>query len=214
MNGGSRTDDNATSKGENCVIRGCVCILILLVFVPSVLAQDKHPSAEIFGGYSYLNFQVKLGFDPTPVDRQSAHGVGINAAVNLSNHLGIVGDFSYNAKGVRVPSIFGSNTGNVQHTYFLFGPRFSVRRDRATGFLQTLVGGAHIRSEFGGIHRTTDLALAIGGGLDVNISKRVAVRAFQFDYLPSRRRLASSDEKDWLQNFRAQFGIVFKFGGD
>lgn len=194
--------------------RLCNCVLAFFALVSSVSAQDKHPSAEIFGGYSYLNFQVKLGFDPTPVDRQSAHGVGINAAVNLSNHLGIVGDFSYNAKGVRVPSIFGPNTGNVQHTYFLFGPRFSVRRDRATGFLQTLVGGAHIRSEFGGIHRTTDLALAIGGGVDLKISKRLAIRALQVDYLPSRRRLAFSNEKDWLQNLRAQFGIVFRFGGD
>lgn len=194
--------------------RLCVRLLTLFILVSSVSAQDKHPAAEIFGGYSYLNFQVKLGFDPTPVDRQSAHGVGINAAVNLSNHLGIVGDFSYNSKGVSVPSVFGSNKINVQHTYFLFGPRLSFRGERATGFLQTLVGGAHIRDEFGSIHRTTDLALAIGGGVDLKISKRLAIRALQLDYLPSRRRLPFTNEKDWLQNLRAQFGIVFRFGGD
>jgi opacity protein-like surface antigen len=198
----------------NCISRLCKCMLAFFVLVSSVSAQDKHPSAEIFGGYSYLNFQVKLGFDPTPVDRQSAQGVGINAAINLSNRLGIIGDGSYNAKGVSVPSIFGSNKINVQHTYFLFGPRLSFRGGRATGFLQTLVGGAHIRDEFGSPHKTTDLALAIGGGVDLKISKRLALRALQVDYLPSRRRLASSSEKDWLQNLRAQVGIVFRFGGD
>lgn len=194
--------------------RLCNCMLFCFVLVSSVSAQDKHPSAEIFGGYSYLNFQVKLGFDPTPVDRQRAHGVGINAAINFSDRLGIVGDGSYNAKGVSVPSLFGSNKINVQHIYFLFGPRLSFRGDRATGFLQTLVGGAHITDEFGSQHRTTDLALAIGGGVDLKISKRLAIRALQVDYLPSRRRLASTNEKDWLQNLRAQFGIVFRFGGD
>jgi opacity protein-like surface antigen len=189
-------------------------VLVLLAFSISVSAQDKTPTVDVFGGYSYLNFKVKLGFDPTfDVDRQSASGLGINVAVNLTKGLGIVGDGSYNTKGVRIPAIFGPNTINVRHTYFLFGPRLSFRRDKATAFVEGLAGGAHIRDEFGHIHSTTDLAFAIGGGLDLNVSKRLAVRAVQLDYLPSRRRLSSNTDKEWLQNFRVQFGVVFKFGG-
>src|SRR4030095_9897722 len=125
-------------------------VLCLLLLATSISAQEKPPSAEIFGGYSYLNFEVP---PPESIDRQHAHGVGVDVAVDLSKWLGIAGDFSYNAKRVRIPLDFtdADVRANVQHAYFLFGPRFSTRGERATGFFHTLVGGAHIRDEFGTI---------------------------------------------------------------
>jgi opacity protein-like surface antigen len=191
----------------------CISILAFLITSATASAQDNHPSAEVFGGYSYLRFEVA---PDARIDRQGGHGVGINAALNLSKWLGIAGDFSYNAKRVRIPLEFtdADVRANVQHTYFLFGPRFSIRGDSATGFFQALVGGAHIRDEFGTVQSTTDVALAIGGGVDVGIRRNVAIRAFQLDYLPSRRKIAFTDDRQWLQNVRAQVGVVIRFGGD
>ena len=54
----------------------------------------------------------------------------------------------------------------------------------------------------------TGFAMAFGGGLDVNAGKRVAIRIFQLDYLPSR--LAGVWSK---KDFRASAGVVFKWGG-
>jgi len=59
---------------------------------------------------------------------------------------------------------------------------------------------------------STDFALALGGGVDVRVSERVALRVFQFDYNPIF--LSSNNELGFgntrADNVRFSFGVVFK----
>lgn len=186
-------------------------MLAALLFVGAVSAnaQDSYPTAEIFGGYSYLNIE---GEDLLGVDRQGLHGLGFSFAGNLSKKIGIVGDFSYNRKNnIEV----GPFDVDVNAFYFLVGPRFSWRSDQVTAFGHALAGGVRAKTEAAGFgdESQSDFALGFGGGLDVNVSKSIAIRVFQADYLPTRVDDFGGDKK-WAHHFRAQAGIVIRLGGD
>ena len=56
------------------------------------------------------------------------------------------------------------------------------------------------------------MALAIGGGLDVKVSRTISIRVLQLDYLPSRAEFSAAGVKDWTHNFKAETGIVFTLG--
>ena len=57
----------------------------LLVASTAAKAQTTTPKIEVFGGYSYLNFDLAL--DPVAhPGRQSANGGGVNIAGNLNKY--------------------------------------------------------------------------------------------------------------------------------
>jgi len=47
--------------------------------------------------------------------------------------------------------------------------------------------------------------IGFGGGLDVNLNPRVAVRILQADYVPTR------SAGKWQNDFRVSIGVVFRF---
>ena len=155
--------------------------VVLLVCGISANAQSSYPKAEIFGGYSYLNADSE---DTIGVDRQSLHGVGFNLAVNLSKKIGITGDFSYNWRNNIERDPFGVD---LNAFYFLFGPRFSWRFEKATVFGHGLAGGVRSKTHVKGVgaDRETDFAMGFGGGVDIRVNKLIAIRAVQADYLPT-----------------------------
>lgn len=160
-------------------------------------AQTNSPNIEVFGGYAYLNARF--------IDRDNLNGFGASFAGNFGDKWGFVGEVSGHYGSARIlPSIFFPE-GKIDFTkyYYLFGPRFSKRTDRATVFGHVLLGGAHERVE--GTDAGSGFALAVGGGLDINAGKSWAVRVFQLDYIPDHAHGV------WEHNFRAQVGIVFKF---
>ena len=166
-------------------------VLSLLVFAgmlsPTLKAQD-FPKAEVFGGFSYLNAEA--------IGRESFFGWQAAVGGNFRRNLGFVADFSGQYK-----SFFGVN---VQVYELLIGPRYTKRGENITGFAHTLFGVLHATA--GGFSGTA-FAMGFGGGVDVNVSKRIAFRAFQIDYIPNR------SSGVWSHEGRAGVGIVFKFGG-
>ena len=171
-------------------------------------AQGNYPIAEIFGGYSYLSFDTGAGFDDDIDDffdnREGFHGIGFNAAFNLSKHFGIVGDISYHRKTEDI----GIADLKTNKYYFLFGPRVYARGDNVTGFAHALVGGARttLTSDAfqGNLDSRTDFALGFGGGVDVKLTDGIALRVFQVDYIPVRT------DGEWFHDLRAQVGITFR----
>jgi hypothetical protein len=156
-------------------------------------AQDDYPTNEIFGGYSFLSSEIGS-------DRDSLHGWGVSFSFNPSSRWGLVTDFSGHYGTTRV-----LNTEfDLSTTTFLFGPRASARGKSATAFGHVLLGGAVSKIE--GSSLGTKFATAIGGGVDINLSRRFAFRPLQADYLPVRAN------GEWLHNVRLQTGIVIKFG--
>ncbi|MBI4480454.1 MAG: outer membrane beta-barrel protein [Acidobacteria bacterium] len=179
-----------------------VAMLVMMSWLP-LQAQDA-PKAEVFGGFSILSIGAPEGFDG---GRENARGWQSSAAVNFNRNVGLVADFGGQYKTL---SEDGSDVSDVslRGHEFLFGPRFSARAERATPFVHVLFGGANGRASAGSEHLSkTVFAMAIGGGLDVNLSDHVALRVVQFDWVPIR------PEGQWFRNVsRVGFGIVFKSG--
>ncbi|MBC7931257.1 MAG: porin family protein [Rubrivivax sp.] len=166
---------------------------VILLLTVSASAQEETPKVEVFGGYSYGG--------------SNAHGWNGSVAGNVNRWLGVVADFGGQYTRIESPA----SSERIKTHSLLFGPRLSARTKHVTPFAHVLVGAAHndarAREEGFDFHFTdTSFAVAVGGGLDVRVSERVAVRAFQLDYL--RTNFFGGTQN----NGRISAGIVFRFG--
>ena len=163
---------------------------LLLISIPG-WAQESYPKAEVFGGFSISS--IAAG---SPSTRTSFYGWQASVNGNLHRRLGIVGDF-----GGQYKSIAGIGISNYQ---FMFGPQLSARQEKVTPFVHALFGAS--RTSALGLS-STNLGLGIGGGLDLNVSDRLAIRVPQFDWTPVRAGGV------WNSNIiRIGIGLVFKAG--
>ncbi len=120
--------------------------------------------------------------------------------------------------------------GKERSTTFqlLFGPEFTKRFKRTTLFGHALVGfGGTQRSSIVNEHGVSEndfgVLPALGGGVDVNITRRYAVRVLQLDYLPGRMTrnqfgmdpngsIIDRDVTSTRHNWRVTMGIVIHAG--
>ena len=156
--------------------------------------QEATPRAEVFGGYSYGG--------------SGSHGWDGSVAFNANRWLGLVADFGGQYTSLDTPD----SSERIRTHTFLFGPRLSARRSKhVTPFAHALFGAAHndSRAREAGLDlhfKDNSFALALGGGLDVKLSRRVAVRAFQLDYLRTGF-FGGTQHKG-----RIAFGLVLRLG--
>ena len=225
-----------------------LALILGCMFVAGVLAvaQDA-PKAEVFLGYSYL--RTGTGGQVNAFNNNGGLG---SLQYNFNNNIGIVGELGgFHAGNV---SIGGPDLSSLDQTFFSyqFGPRFSLNKTgRITPFAHYLVGGVHqsrsfsiptaliplgfnppsgVTVEEGATNtriRSTQNAfgMTIGGGMDVNLSDRIAVRPFQLDYLGTHfsplnvagaGTIAGIDFNNntrWQNSLRYSAGIGFRFGG-
>ncbi len=193
------------------LLAGSLCLLA----VPA-LAQDDYPRVEIFGGYSYLR---------TDKIFETSIPKGWNASIagNFHRNIGLEADFSGH---------YGNELGfNHSNHLFLFGPKVAVRRDKFTPWAHALFGASRIRASgltssplfppFELRASDTAFAWAVGGGLDADVHKNVAVRVVQADYIRINTSASFGVSgtlgnlifiiRDSSNNFRLSFGVVFKF---
>jgi opacity protein-like surface antigen len=182
--------------------------VLALTTVPAA-AQD-YPRAEFFGGYSHFSADININnpFDldgnPFIQQREGLHGFAVSGAANFSKNFGFVADFSYHKKEFEVigPDIDFSTFN------FLFGPRFTARGDRVEGFAHAMIGG--VRRKLEDFDSDTDLALGLGGGVDIKVSRNFGVRLVQLDYVPFRDRNLITLDKEWRHNLRVGVGVTFR----
>jgi len=187
---------------------------MLLAVVPAA-AQSSAPTnvtpqVEVALGYTYVRARSVVPGGCC----FNMNGGSASVAVGINRWLSLAGEFG------------GYYTGNVQGTGnslsvfpFIFGPRFSYRRnDRVTPFAQGLFGGGHaggtlytqaFQSGAAPPSARTAFAMAVGGGLDVNVTQRWAIRAFQADWFFTEFPNGASDHE---HNFRLTTGVVMRFG--
>jgi len=170
------------------------------------------PEFEIAGLVSYINFM------PGAENNFNNYGATGSFAYNANKWLGLVAEFGgyrfsrdiYVLPPGATQQVLASIKGN-QQTY-LFGPRLNWRRfDYFVPFAEVLFGGGHGSSEITGDTSQSAFALAAGGGVDVIITKNVAWRFIQADYLMtnySGSELAASARQN---NFRIGSGIVLRW---
>ncbi len=188
-------------------------------------SEDYYPKVEWFLGYSFWR--------ALPTSRSNRmgylHGGSTSIAYNLNRYVGLVADFGgYDDSRVTLfpPTTKETfDSGGSAYTY-LFGPRFSYRHGRVTPFAQALFGVTHASSvKISGCTGTpactplgseNAFATAIGAGFDIRITRHVALRLIQGDFLLTRFRnplSAGGTDRGWQKNVRLSTGVVFRFGG-
>ncbi|MBZ5720994.1 MAG: porin family protein [Acidobacteriia bacterium] len=176
----------------------CLITLVLLVCSCIAFSQDA-PRAEVFGGYQYLRASTGV----SGVDSLNLNGWNASFSGYFNHYLGVTGDFS-GAYGT--PTILGVGLKTTVYTY-MFGPVVRLTNNsKFTPFAHALFGGGHFKGEVLGVSATdSGFTWAAGGGLDVNLNSKVAVRVAQADFVQTK---FFSDSQN---NFRYSAGIVFKF---
>jgi hypothetical protein len=171
-------------------------IMLGLLFGVSVSVWGQEvPKAELFGGYSYAGGNF--------------HGWDTSLTGNLNKWFGVTANFSGHYGQEQNP-IFLEHQRALM---YLGGPRFTLRRGRRLSpFAYALFGVINYRVKATAGGRTlgsasdTGFNMALGGGLDVTVNDRFAIRAFQLDYL----RPTFFGETH--NRGRLAFGVVFKVG--
>jgi outer membrane immunogenic protein len=138
------------------------------------------------------------------------NGAGLSGSFSVHGPWSVVADVSSEFTGNA------SSTGNsLTLTSFMGGARFQlpqpwlrrIRRHKPQPFAQVLVGVAHAGGLEAGLgDGTNKFAARIGGGIDVPIGSRFAVRAIQIDYFPTTFANATNDHQN---NLMISAGIVF-----
>lgn len=181
---------------------------LLLVLALSSLAQDR-PRVEIFGGLSYTDIRASE-------DRIKAKGWHAMITVNTrQSWLEFVGDFSGH---------YGSLGGASTSTHVaMAGMRFSFQRGRLMGFTHSMYGISFGRPPLIQLEgastkqRVWFTFVPGGGGMDIVLHRRAALRLFQFDlivhsqtpvYLQS---YPQTDQSSTIQ-LRLSAGFVLRIG--
>ncbi len=178
-----------------------VCFFWMLLIPLPAMAQQEFPRAEVFGGYTYLRANPE-GFN--------LHGWNVSVTGNLTHWFGVEADFSGHYG--RPVDQFGPIPGiDINQHSFMGGPKLSMRGGPVTSFAHFLIGGARAGTiDFGESFYTNALATVIGGGVDINLTRTIAVRAAQVDYLMTR--FSACDCGEHQNNFRFSAGLVIKLG--
>ena len=191
-------------------------LLILLIVSTAQIASaqsntGEHPKVEFFAGYSQNRIKVQTVDENNLPTIERVRFDGFNAQVTgMFNKLfGITGDISGHYRSDTVSGLGGSQKIKSQLYNFLVGPEVKARNSSGvTPFGHALFGVAHSRQSVDGAANSTDsetdFAMALGGGFDVAVSDRVALRLFQADYNPT---FFGNERQD---NIRLSFGVVFK----
>ncbi len=176
--------------------------LSTVVLASSLWCQNV-PKAEIFAGYSYLNFDTK-GY----TGRLNLNGWEASAAFNMNRWIGAEADFSGHYKG----DCGGAPGLTCKDLSFMGGPRFTYRQKRITAFAHALFGGDNGTLAYSGVSLSdTPFSLAAGGGIDVAVTNHISLRVGQVDYFMTRH--LNPEGVPHQNSIRASAGLVFTFGG-
>jgi hypothetical protein len=188
-----------------------VRIALAALFLLGIASAQNIPAVDVFGGYSYLNFDVPSSGETTS-QRLKLNGWDFSASVGLFHHFGAEADFS----GHNLSDCGGVSGLKCSNLSYMFGPRFTVgdRSSRFTGFVHGLVGQdcADILAVSGTTVSDTSVAIAAGGGLDYWFFRHVGVQLGPADYIYARH--LNSFNASNQSNFRVSGGIAFRFGGN
>jgi opacity protein-like surface antigen len=181
--------------------------LIAVMIAPTWAQQDQDQGQasriELYGGYDYIRFNINAS--PTvlqpPSETFNANGGGGQFVYNVNNWLGVLGDVS----GYRATNSIKSGAAMP----YLFGPRANLHRGKITPFAQVIVGGILTSGGIQTFGWQNHFAMAVGGGLDVRVSRHISLRPLEAEYFLTKIPDGLNNRQN---NFRAGAGIAFRFG--
>jgi hypothetical protein len=210
-------------------LRSTILLAAASLACSAAFAQDS-PKAEIYGDYSYIYATPQ---NNNYIKSFALNGGGGGVAYYFTKMIGIEGDFqgygSY-SHTVLVPPPYCNGPGcsivaNGNLFTYNVGPIVKYRTKHFEPFAEALFGGAH--SNFYGTLfqdctsangcQTTSKSpsnnafdFIIGGGVDIPLSSKFAIRPGQFDYVLTRFGNDFTHGNNNQSNFRFQAGIEFR----
>ena len=202
---------------------------LLLLLGTSAFAQD-YSKVEISGNYSYFRFHPQ---NANILGNYSFNGGGGAATFFLTSMIGIKGELEgyssiRHSFNITNPGICDSETGtcagSAKGNLFTYnvGPEFKLRMGKFEPFAEALFGGAH--SNVNGnlatgctgcfIQKSPNnnaFDFIIGGGFDIAVSKSIAIRPVELDYVLTRFGNGFTNGNNNQSNLRYQGGVVFRF---
>jgi hypothetical protein len=200
-------------------------LLIAIVLCGLAAWAQEFPRYELAVDYSYFRYNPSHAFTK---NGHSLNGAGGSIDVNFNSYLGIKMELEgYGSQGfdfnipVGNPILPAGGTIHANGNMFtyLFGPQLKFRSPHFQPYGQILFGGAHsnvyanLFSAAGNTGKApagNGFSMAFGGGFDIPVSKMVAIRPVEVDYVLTRFNNSATGNQS---NFRYQAGVVFNFGG-
>lgn len=177
---------------------------LLLLLAPGALAQsEEYKKWEFFGGYSALNFDNLGGntededFNDLLGEKNTLRGFNLALTRNVHKYVGIKFDYSLHLREDEFSRPAGSGTVDTTVQNYLGGVQFKDNREggsRFKPFAHALFGVATQKVDVDSpqlvdvlgvddFHvNETNFSMAFGGGLDIKLNERFAVRAGQIDW--------------------------------
>ena len=186
-------------------MRNLVFVAVLLLGFCAISAAQDVPQFEVFGGWN-----IVMPEEYMPVDY--LNGWEGTFTINANEYASAVIDFS------GLYTDFNSNDVGLKSMHsFMAGPQIRLTPVSAkfVPFVRALFGLSHIR--FGDIEENSEgqlnqngFAMALGGGVDLNLNNRISIRPAQFEYVTGRFETVGTSEFINFARFAA--GVVIKFG--
>lgn len=191
-------------------------VALVLLFGSAAFAQDQG-KAEVSVNYSYIRFNPQNNNVPG-LSAFSLNGGGGALSYFFTDLIGIKAEFEgYGSQTRFLPNAGGTVSANL-FTYNV-GPVIKLRTGKFQPFAEAMFGGAHSNAdvnicneiECAGSPSNNAFDFIIGGGLDIKVTKSIAFRPVELDYILTRFGNAFTKGNNNQSNFRYQAGFVFSF---
>ena len=188
-------------------MRYFVFVLGAVLGCAAVLSAQEETAPRFEVGLLYSGNHLNAGNNNSEITGNGGAGY---FEYNINNWLGAVADFGGYANT-------NSQIDERLFTY-MFGPRFNWRHRHFTPYAQALFGGGEAWSNVTSTSQNT-FAMAIGGGVDVPLTRHIVVKPVQVEYFRTQFNSGqlggpTSNFGDHQNGVRYSAGVVFMFGGE
>ncbi len=195
------------------LLSGLLLSLFVVSLSTAVIAQEgETPKWELFLGYQWLHPGITVPAPFQPVDApigvkmgDIAEGGGASVTYNFTRNLGLEADYGANK----------NDNGSVNTVSI--GPRVAWRNEGTVFFLHTMLG--YNRLNVPNVDTSNGIGAILGGGMDLNLWRRLSLRLFEADWVWSNHNFADEVSPGFPDirrpqesGVRLRTGLVFNFG--
>ncbi|MGH9511575.1 MAG: hypothetical protein ACRD2U_05510 [Terriglobales bacterium] len=202
----------ARSIASRMLVGFAIVLIAALMSLSAVAQNDLTPKSQIFLGYQWLNpgGNVPAGGQPYnfPISVQAPsmpYGFGLAYDYNFAPHFGFEGDYGLNW-----------NNGYREQTVSV-GPKVQFGAEGVSVFVHTLLSWN--RFDAPRLNANNGLGSILGGGMDLNLTRRFSYRLFEADYVWGHHNYSSivtsgapGLQRVGLNGVRLRTGLLFNFG--
>jgi len=210
-------------------LRSALVLTAVMLFGTTVFAQD-YAKIEVPVGYSYMRFNPE---NSGTFNGASLNGGGGGVTFFFNHMIGVTAEFDGYGSFTRShtfpasansPCPLGCTlTANGNLFTYNIGPVVKYRTSHFEPFVEALFGGAH-SNVYQNLTKACQLNcvttnnpsnnawdFVIGGGIDIPVTKNIAIRPAQVDFVLTRFGNNFTGGNNNQSNFRYNAGVVFRF---